>query len=68
MNFSDIILKQMQEKGLKISDLAAMTGFSHTYCADLLKGHRRWNEDTIEKFCKVFSLKQVFIHDKTKGE
>lgn len=61
MEFSKIVQEKMEEKNLRIADLAKLTGLSWTHCADLVKGNKRWNEDTIEKFCKVLGLKPLFV-------
>jgi predicted transcriptional regulator len=60
MNFNDEVKKHMQDKGLKPSDLAKATGYSLQYILDLLKGHRRWNETTINKVCVVLGVKIKF--------
>lgn len=61
MEFSKIVQEKMEERNLRIADLAKLTGLSWTHCADLVKGNKRWNEDTIRKFCKVLDLKLLFV-------
>ena len=69
MEFSKIVQEKMEEKKLRVSDLAKSTGLSWTHCADLVKGNKRWNEDTIEKFCRVLDLKPLFVSaDSDEGQ
>jgi plasmid maintenance system antidote protein VapI len=56
MDFSLIVRDQMKCKGLKITELATQTGLSYAYCNDLLRGRRRWNEDTINNVCGVLGI------------
>lgn len=63
MNFSQVVKEKMKEQNLKIGDLARLTGYTWTHCSDLIKGNRRWNEDTIDKFCKALGIKIEFICD-----
>jgi len=32
-------------------------GYSPQYITDLLAGHRRWNETTMDKACQVLGIK-----------
>jgi predicted transcriptional regulator len=57
VNFSGVVTKVLQEKGMKPSALARMTGYTPQYMYDLLSGHRRWNETTITKVCDALGLK-----------
>lgn len=61
MRFSQVVLQKMQEKNLRISDIARATGFTWTYCRDLLRGKRRWNEDAMLKVCKFLGIQPVFV-------
>jgi transcriptional regulator with XRE-family HTH domain len=63
MRFSDVIKAAMKSKGLKIVDLSRLSGISYPYLADLIKGRRRWNEETINRACKALGLKLVFEED-----
>lgn len=69
MDFGAIVNKTLQQKNLKIADLARMSGISYPYCADLVNGRRRWNEDTITKVCTALGLKiDIYPIDKTGTE
>jgi transcriptional regulator with XRE-family HTH domain len=59
-NFSEEIKKIMDEKNLTIAQVAAKTGYSWQYISDLLKGKRRWNEETMSKVSEVVGLKILF--------
>lgn len=59
MNFSEIVKRKMGEKNLKVADVARMTGYSVAYSYDLLKGRRRWNEDTIARFSDALGINIV---------
>ncbi|MFS1511848.1 helix-turn-helix domain-containing protein [Chengkuizengella sp. SCS-71B] len=61
MNFSKTIKKYLNERELNASDLARMTGYSPQYIHDLLKGDRRWNENTIDKVCDALKLEIKFL-------
>jgi len=61
MNFTEVVRKKIKEKNYKITDIAHKTGYSYMYCIDLLRGRRRWNEDTIDKFCEALGIKPVFV-------
>lgn len=57
MNFTDIAKKSMEAQGIKPSELARKMGYSPQYITDLLAGHRRWNETTMDKACQVLGIK-----------
>ncbi|WZX99597.1 helix-turn-helix transcriptional regulator [Bacillus sp. FSL W7-1360] len=57
MNFTPTVKTAMKNAGLKKSDLARMTGYSYQYIRDLLRGDRRWNEDTIERVSGALGIK-----------
>ncbi len=59
-NFSEEIKKIMDEKNLTVAQVAAKTGYSWQYISDLLKGKRRWNEETMSKVSEVVGLKILF--------
>jgi len=60
MDFNTVIKKKLGQKKLKITDLARLSGVSYPYLVDLVKGRRRWNEDTIDKVCKALGIKVEF--------
>jgi transcriptional regulator with XRE-family HTH domain len=62
-NFSSVVNNKLKEKNLKAIDLARETGYSPQYICDLLAGHRRWNETTIDKACKALGITIEFVYD-----
>lgn len=56
MDFNTIIKEKLEQKNWKITDLARFSGISYPYLVDLIKGRRRWNEDTMEKACKALGI------------
>lgn len=54
--FSEAVKKMMNEKGITIAQIANKTGYSWAYINDLLKGRRRWNEETMTKVSEVVGL------------
>lgn len=64
MTFREIVKQKIKEKNLKMPDVASATGYSYPYCIDLVKGRRRWNEDTMRKFCKVLGIEINFTDHK----
>ena len=61
MNINEILKEKLAEKNLKVTDLSRLSGISYPYCIDLVKGRRRWNEDTIEKACKALGIQLISI-------
>ena len=59
--FADRARRRMDEMGLKSSDVAKVTGYSAQYISDLLLGHRRWNETTINRVCQVLGMRVEFV-------
>jgi len=59
-NFSKAVKQMMDEKGITITLIAKETGYSWPYINDLLKGKRRWNEETMSKVSEVVGLKILF--------
>lgn len=60
MNFSDVVKNVLKDKGLNVSDLSRMTGYTPQYLHDILRGNRRWNETTINKTCEVLGIEIRF--------
>jgi len=60
MNFRHFVKKILTERKLKIVDLSRLSGISYPYCAELIKGRKRWNEDTINKTCKALGIEIEF--------
>lgn len=56
MNFSETLSRAMEKLGLKRSDVAKASGYSHQYISDLLSGDRRWNEDSINRVCGALGI------------
>lgn len=65
MGFTDAVKKEMAVKKLRISDLARMTGYTYTHCHDLLHGKKRWNQTSIDRFCKALGIKIIYVSDET---
>ncbi len=61
MNFSKIVVSRLFELQMTRIELAEKTGISTSYIAQLLKGKKRWNEDTIVKICNVLKLEIKFV-------
>lgn len=56
MNFSDTLLLVMKRTGFTKPQLARATGYSQQHIADLFKGKRRWNEDSLSKVCSALDI------------
>lgn len=62
MDFSKVVKHVLVEQNLKPVDLARMTGYTPQHIYDLLRGERRWNEDSINKVCKALGIQIEFKH------
>lgn len=60
MRFSSKVKKVLTEKDMNPSALARLTGYSPQYIHDLLKGGKRWNEDSMSKVCDALGLEMTF--------
>lgn len=56
MSFSNKIKHALVDKEMNPSDLARKTGYSPQYMHNLLKGGKRWNEESLSKVCDVLGL------------
>ncbi len=56
MDIREAVKNRMKTKGIKVSDLAKMTGYTARHIYDLLSGGARWNETTISKILNVLEL------------
>jgi DNA-binding Xre family transcriptional regulator len=56
MGFSSKVKSVLVEKEMNPSELARQVGYSPQYIHDLLKGDKRWNEETMSKVCDVLGL------------
>lgn len=56
MNFSRAMNQTINKLGLRKSDVAKATGYSHQHISDLLSGERRWNEDSINRVCEALGI------------
>ena len=63
MDFTKAVKEKMKQNNMNNSDLARETGYSPQYICDLLAGHRRWNETTIDKACKALGITIEFVYD-----
>lgn len=62
MNFRKVVIQKIKEKKLKLTEVSQMTGYSYMYCIDLVRGRRRWNEDTINKFSEALGIEINFTN------
>lgn len=65
--FSEIVKKMMDEKGITVAQIARETGYSWAYINDLLKGNRRWNEETMSSVSEVVGLVILFEPKQSLG-
>jgi len=63
VNFTNAIKKSMEVQGIRPGELAKKMGYSSQYITDLLAGHRRWNETTINKACQALGIKIEVVKD-----
>lgn len=56
MSFSNTIKHALVDVDMNPSDLARKTGYSPQYIHNLLKGEKRWNEESMQKVCDVLGL------------
>lgn len=56
MKFSEVVKKAMQDKGFDAKSLATEAEISLTYLYELLRGEKRWNEQTISKVCAILDI------------
>lgn len=56
MSFSKTVRHALVDNDMNMSDLARKTGYSMMYISNLLKGRRRWNEESMQKVCDVLGL------------
>jgi DNA-binding phage protein len=59
------VKNRMKEKGVKVPDLARVTGYTSRHIYDLLSGHARWNETTLSK---IFSALELEFHVRPVGQ
>lgn len=64
MNFTNAVKKSMADQGIRSGELARRMGYSPQYITDLLAGHRRWNETTMDKACQALGMKIQVVKDK----
>jgi ribosome-binding protein aMBF1 (putative translation factor) len=72
MNFSEAVKVAMDKIGMTKADLAREMSCSDSHVGDLLKGDRRWNEDTISKACEALGIQVTFeqrkeVEDESTG-
>ena len=59
-NFSEAVLVVMDKLKLKKTDIAKLTGYSNQHVGHLLNGERRWNEESIKKFCDALDIEVTY--------
>ncbi len=64
MKFSETVTSHLKKEKIPVSKFARLMGFSvqHAYC--LLKGKKRWNEDSINNACSILGL-EIKIENRT---
>jgi len=64
--FVQLILKELENRKMTVSDLARLAGISIPYMHELLRddGKKRWNEDTIEQVSKALNIAIQFSKSK----
>ena len=63
MDFREFMKGLMEKRNLKIKDIAEQTGYSLAYIYDLIKGARRFNEESEKRFCECFNIKKIYTED-----
>ncbi|GKS14738.1 hypothetical protein YDYSY3_57380 [Paenibacillus chitinolyticus] len=61
MVFSKTVKHALVDKDINATELARLTGHSAQYMHNLLKGNRRWNEDTMNKVCKALKMELKLV-------
>jgi len=61
MKLRDLINSLMEQRGLCNKDVAKGTGYSLAYINDLLKGARRFNEDTERLICEYLGIEKTYV-------
>jgi len=62
VDFSKVVKHVLVDQNLKPTDLARMTGYTPQHIYDLLRGDRRWNEDSMSKVCEALGIQIEFKH------
>ncbi|MFX3633748.1 MAG: helix-turn-helix domain-containing protein [Candidatus Pristimantibacillus sp.] len=57
MDFGAAVKEAMDQRGVKVAEMARTTGRSYQHISDLIKGKRRWNEDTINEVFDALDIK-----------
>ena len=60
MNFTEVVRKRLFELKMYKKTLSKLTGISYSHLNDLMSNKKRWNEETMNKVCKVLSLQIKF--------
>ena len=66
MKFTETVQQKMQEENISVRELSRRMDRSHVYVGDLIAGHRRWNETTINEACTALNIAISF--DEKKAE
>lgn len=57
MTFTEAVNKALSDKKMSKTELAKRTNYSTQYIIDLIKGNRRWNEDTMSRIGNELGIK-----------
>ena len=60
MNLRELIRAFIKENNLTIPQFAEKIGYTPAYVYDLLKGARRFNEETEEKICNCLGVIKTY--------
>lgn len=63
MDFREFIKNLMKSRGIKVQDIATQSGYSIPYIYDLLKGTRRFNEESEKRICECLNIKKTYVED-----
>jgi hypothetical protein len=60
MGFSKEVTTVLDQQHISVANFATRMGFSIQHTYGLLRNSKRWNEDSINKACKILGLKIEF--------
>lgn len=64
MKFSKTVAAQLKKKKVPVSKFAGLMGFSVQHAYSLIRGEKRWNEDSINKACSILGL-EIKVENRT---
>jgi len=60
-DFAMKIRHALVDQNMNVSDLARRTGYSPQYLHSLLKGEKRWNEESMRRVCEVLGFEIMLV-------